>query len=63
MYVGSLIPHLEDVKVKATPTAEENSLLNMCKSLQKNLFPSNMQACVFSAKFKGSFPLLDLHLF
>jgi hypothetical protein len=33
------------------------------KSLQKNLFPSKVQACVFQRSSKeGSFPLLDLHL-
>jgi hypothetical protein len=35
----------------------------MWKTLQKNLFPSEQSSSLcFLAKFKGRFPLLDLHL-
>jgi hypothetical protein len=35
----------------------------MCKTLQKKFFPSKQNARMcFSTKFKGKFPLLDLHL-
>jgi len=35
----------------------------MCKTLQKKFFPSKAKfSMCFSAKFKGRFPLLDLHL-